>query len=216
MGDGSPFHEVAFQPNQGPSLAAVTVSGSNRKRNFSASGASDTDGSVTGYRWEFGDGATALTDAPTTKHTYAKSGNYQVRVSAVDNEGCGPSDIFDGRVFLCNAASGASAPVDARAPSLSKLRFTKRSVILRRSSTKLSYKLSEKATVKLQFQVRKGKKYVTKKTLTFSSKSGTRKRSFNGKIKSRYLKRGKYRVLVSATDKAKNTSKAKKLTLTIR
>lgn len=215
MGGGSPAHEVAFRPDQGPSIASATVSGTDRKRTLTANGAADPDGAVTSYRWDFGDGTTATTATASTTHTYAKSGNYNAQVSAIDNENCGASDIFDGRLFLCNAAPNTSIAVDALAPSLTKLKFSKKS-IKRKKSVKLSYKLSEAGTIKLQFQTKKGKKYKTRGTVTFASKSGTRKRTISTKVKKKYLPKGKYRVLVTVTDANKSTSTAKKLSLTIR
>jgi arylsulfatase A-like enzyme/PKD repeat protein len=51
---------------------------------FSAAGCSDSDGRITGYRWEFGDGATGTGVTPT--HTYAAAGTYQVTLTVTDDE----------------------------------------------------------------------------------------------------------------------------------
>ena len=48
-------------------------------------GSSDPDGTVTGWAWDFGDGATATTQNPT--HTYATKGTYTVALTVTDNSG---------------------------------------------------------------------------------------------------------------------------------
>lgn len=56
---------------------------------------SDTDGTVTGYSWNFGDGTPADTSGPAVSHTYTASGTYQVTLTVTDDDG----------------SFGASAPV---------------------------------------------------------------------------------------------------------
>ncbi len=51
---------------------------------FSAAGSYDDDGTIVGYRWQFGDGQTGTGVAPT--HTYASAGSYQVVLTVTDNE----------------------------------------------------------------------------------------------------------------------------------
>lgn len=46
---------------------------------------SDSDGNVTAWDWDFGDGATDQTQNPT--HTYGLPGNYEVTLTASDNDG---------------------------------------------------------------------------------------------------------------------------------
>ncbi|QCB94432.1 PKD domain-containing protein [Cellulomonas shaoxiangyii] len=50
-----------------------------------ASGSSDPDGSVAGYAWQFGDGATA--SGATAGHTYAAAGTYTVTLTVTDHDG---------------------------------------------------------------------------------------------------------------------------------
>ncbi len=52
---------------------------------FNASGSSDSDGTVASYGWDFGDGATGTGVSP--NHTYAAAGDYDVTLTAVDNQG---------------------------------------------------------------------------------------------------------------------------------
>lgn len=48
-------------------------------------GSTDSDGSVTGWAWRFGDGATSSERAP--DHSYAEAGTYTVTLSVTDDEG---------------------------------------------------------------------------------------------------------------------------------
>src|SRR5512147_1453411 len=50
-----------------------------------AAAASDTDGSVVGYSWSFGDGATSTQANPT--HVYATTGNFAATLTVTDNQG---------------------------------------------------------------------------------------------------------------------------------
>jgi PKD repeat protein len=56
---------------------------------FDAGGSHDSDGSITGYEWDFdGDGGfDASTAAAATQHTYAAAGVFTARVRVTDNEG---------------------------------------------------------------------------------------------------------------------------------
>ena len=53
--------------------------------NVNASGSSDADGTLVGYRWDFGDGATAT--GATASHTYTAPGTYRVRLVVTDDDG---------------------------------------------------------------------------------------------------------------------------------
>jgi len=46
---------------------------------------SDTDGSITGWSWDFGDGNTSIARNPT--HTYASGGSYSVSLTVTDDDG---------------------------------------------------------------------------------------------------------------------------------
>lgn len=69
-------------PNQPPS-ASFTYECSGLSCVF-ADTSSDSDGSVIGWSWEFGDGATSTTRHPS--HTYAAGGTYEVRLTATDDD----------------------------------------------------------------------------------------------------------------------------------
>jgi chitodextrinase len=52
---------------------------------FDASGSRDTNGSVAGYRWEFGDGTTGTCRVVT--HTFARGETYTVKLTVTDDSG---------------------------------------------------------------------------------------------------------------------------------
>jgi PKD repeat protein len=55
---------------------------------LSGAGSTDSDGAIQSYAWNFGDGATAsLGSVPTTSHTYAAAGTYQVSLTVTDDRG---------------------------------------------------------------------------------------------------------------------------------
>jgi PKD repeat protein len=54
---------------------------------FNASGSSDPNGTITSYRWDFGDGQTSTTSAPTASHAYAVAGPVTVTLTITDNSG---------------------------------------------------------------------------------------------------------------------------------
>ena len=54
--------------------------------NFSSSGSSDPDGSITGYSWNFGDGTQASTNA-SPSHVYQSAGNFTAVLTVTDDRG---------------------------------------------------------------------------------------------------------------------------------
>jgi PKD repeat protein len=68
-----------------PPTASFTSSSSGLTASVNGSGSSDPDGSITGYAWTFGDGATAT--GATASRTYAAAGTYTVTLTVTDNGG---------------------------------------------------------------------------------------------------------------------------------
>ena len=66
-------------------VAAFTAAPAGLSVSVDGSGSSDPDGTITGYAWDFGDGATAA--GVTASHTYAAEGSYTVTLTVVDNSG---------------------------------------------------------------------------------------------------------------------------------
>jgi PKD repeat protein len=65
------------------SSTSSTITGSTIS--FDGGTSTDPDGSITTYRWDFGDGTSGT--GVTTGHAYASSGNYTVRLTITDNSG---------------------------------------------------------------------------------------------------------------------------------
>ncbi|WP_395728773.1 PKD domain-containing protein [Nakamurella sp.] len=58
---------------------------SGRAVTLDGGGSADTDGTVTGWRWSFGDGTTA--DGTSATHTFAADGTYPVTLTVTDDDG---------------------------------------------------------------------------------------------------------------------------------
>ncbi|NEA25941.1 PKD domain-containing protein [Actinomadura bangladeshensis] len=70
--------------NEAPQ-AAFTRSCESMQCAFDATASSDPDGSVTGYKWDFGNGADG--SGATPEHTYAAAGTYTVKLTVTDDQG---------------------------------------------------------------------------------------------------------------------------------
>lgn len=66
-------------------VADFTATCADTSCDFDASGSVDPDGTIAGYAWTFGDGATA--NGPTPHHDYASGGSRSVTLTVTDNEG---------------------------------------------------------------------------------------------------------------------------------
>ncbi len=112
---GTDASQIAITPNQGPAASF----GVKRLRPgvagpLNAAASKDPDGSVTGFAWSFGDGATATTSAPAISHKFAKPGKYSVQLTVTDNEGCSTSLVFTGQTAYCNGSSLATVTLPVR------------------------------------------------------------------------------------------------------
>jgi YVTN family beta-propeller protein len=97
---GSGPDAVAITPDQAP-IASFTVTGAvaGAARSFDASASSVAHGSITNYRWNFGDGTTLGTASPTTTHSYASAGSYTATLTETDSAGTSTSQVFTGRTM---------------------------------------------------------------------------------------------------------------------
>jgi PKD repeat protein len=75
-----PVAQVAATPTSGVGPLSVT---------FSSSGSSDSDGSISGYSWTFGDGASSTAANPV--HVYQDAGSYTAVLTVIDNSGLASS-----------------------------------------------------------------------------------------------------------------------------
>ncbi len=76
---------VGTPPANVAPTASFTSSVTNLTAGFNASASTDTDGTITGYAWNFGDGTTGT--GVTASHTYATAGTYTVTLTVTDNGG---------------------------------------------------------------------------------------------------------------------------------
>jgi len=83
---GSASTGVVVNNVNDPPTASFTFSCNGLTCDFDASGSSDSDGTITGYTWAFGDG-TANGSGVTTSHTYASAGTRTVTLTVTDNGG---------------------------------------------------------------------------------------------------------------------------------
>lgn len=88
---------TAIAPNQAP-VAAFTSSSNGLTVSVNGSTSSDPDGTVAGYSWNFGDGATA--SGATASHPYGAAGSYTVTLTVTDNSGA--TNTKTGQVTVSN------------------------------------------------------------------------------------------------------------------
>ena len=80
-GNFSPTASISVSPRSPASGESVSVD---------ASGSSDSDGSISAYSWEFGDGTTA--SGQTATHSYGSTGDYTVTLTVTDDDGATGTD----------------------------------------------------------------------------------------------------------------------------
>jgi PKD repeat protein len=68
-----------------PPTAAFTADCTHLACGFNGTGSADSDGSITSYAWDFGDGSTGTGATP--QHTYAAAGTYTVKLTVTDDRG---------------------------------------------------------------------------------------------------------------------------------
>ncbi len=78
-----------------PPIAVITlVDCTGLSCTFDGSGSSDSDGAISGYEWNFGDGSTG--SGETTAHDYADpGGTFTVTLTVTDNEGASSAPAFE-------------------------------------------------------------------------------------------------------------------------
>jgi DNA-binding beta-propeller fold protein YncE len=108
VGGGPAPLAVTVRPDQGPAASFTATAGaSGTPTAFDGRSSSDSDGTVTHFDWDFGDGSTALDAGPTPTHTYAQAGSYQVTLSVSDDGSCSTRLVFTGRTAYCNGSPAA-------------------------------------------------------------------------------------------------------------
>jgi YVTN family beta-propeller protein len=205
---GAPW-QVVVAPDQSPLPTFVTTqSKSGGPVNFYGAGSLDFDGTVTGFNWTFGDGASLL-GGSTVKHKYTKGGTYTASLAAIDNEGCSVSQIFTGRTAYCSGSAPASKAIKVL-PS-NQFKFGKLTKNRRKGTAKLQITVPAAGTLKLTGKkVRFAKKRAAKKgkvTLVIRPKAKA-----NKALKQNHRLKARIRVTFSPTG-GNARSKGKSLTL---
>jgi PKD repeat protein len=100
-------HPVTVTAANVPPVAAFTSSVSNLTANFDGTGSSDSDGTIAGYSWNFGDQSASSTSATPT-HVYATAGTYTVTLTVTDNSGATTSVSHPVVVSAANVAPTAA------------------------------------------------------------------------------------------------------------
>jgi 6-phosphogluconolactonase (cycloisomerase 2 family) len=124
---GSPFasggtrpnlESIAITPNQPPTASFTATSATQgQASSFNGSASSDSDGTVTTYDWDFGDGTSLANGGPTPSHVYTQPGTYLASVRVTDNEGCSTERIFTGKATLCNGSAVAETSQTVTVPA---------------------------------------------------------------------------------------------------
>ncbi len=91
-------------PNAPPTAVIAAPACSELTCSLDGRGSTDADGTVTGYAWTFGDGATGT--GPTPSHAYAAAGTYTVGLTVTDDDGASASTSR-----TVTVTGGGTAPV---------------------------------------------------------------------------------------------------------
>jgi len=89
-GEGSVQLEVVVDENEVPTAAIsanTTTPGVGEIVSFDASGSSDSDGEITAYNFDFGDGRVLRVGTPLARHSYDSDGEYLVFLTVTDDAG---------------------------------------------------------------------------------------------------------------------------------
>jgi hypothetical protein len=220
-GEPEPF---VFRPTQAP-IAKFNASPTDKPlvMQFNPTSTTLTSNSNT-LDWSYGDGKTFKgTTRATNDHKYAKPGVYNVTLAAA-SDGCSTAFISTGRSAICNGAPTATTTVKVDTPPwITKLKVSKKTFKLGKS-TKVSYKVTEKAYVDMFAQRpakgrmqsgecrkpsaknKKGKKCTRWARATQTIPSSGRRTSgsfkFTGRVAASKIGPGKYRLIARAFDKA--------------
>jgi PKD repeat protein len=85
--DPTPAQQSWTMAPNTPPAARFTFSCTGLTCHLDGSGSADSDGTITGYVWDFGDGTSASTSGVKPDHTYTHAGGYTVTLTITDNGG---------------------------------------------------------------------------------------------------------------------------------
>ncbi|HEY0276840.1 MAG TPA: PKD domain-containing protein [Solirubrobacterales bacterium] len=106
---------IALTPDQSPVAVFTPPSATvGIPAPFNGSASTDADGSIASYNWTFEDGRDAT--GVNAVHTFLTAGQFNAKLTVVDDEGCGEAMVFTGRTAYCSGgASSVSHPVVVKA-----------------------------------------------------------------------------------------------------
>jgi hypothetical protein len=222
---------IVFQPQPTPVARFTSNAGApGAATSFNAS-ASER---AARYDWDFGDGTTLANGGATPSHVYANAGTYQVTLVVTDAQGCSQRQVYTGQSTVCPGGAAArtvgSVVVTAAPggkpnpqpkptkPVLSKVKvvpavFAPKMRGVKPGRVKLGttfrYSVSEAATVRFKIERKQGKRFKKLGSRPQAAKAGANKLKWNGKLKGKPLKPGRYRATVIATNEAGGRSAPK-------
>lgn len=98
--NSTPSANFRVTPASGPAPLEVSLD---------ASASTDSDGSISRYAWEFGDGETG--EGRTVRHTYSAEGSYTVRLTVTDDDGASATVAQNVQVERNVEGTGLLAPI---------------------------------------------------------------------------------------------------------
>ena len=98
---------MVLAPSPAASFTA-TPGHTNGVTSFDAVASNNDGGSITGYRWEFGDGSTMTTNAASATHVYYVPGTYTVKLTTTNAGGCASRFVYTGQSAACNGSPTAT------------------------------------------------------------------------------------------------------------
>jgi hypothetical protein len=204
--------EVAGYDGAGPRLSALSIPARGTTRQPLSFGvtALDSWSPIQSIDWSFGDGAGG--SGAQVTHTYrGTGGELAVGVTATDTLG------------NASNAAGLTRIRDTIRPVLSRLRMLRRRFAVGRQRTPrvsqrvrrgsaFRFRLSERATVRIRIERKRGGRYRRVATLTRRTRrSGANSVKFSGRIGRKALRPGPYRATLRATDPSGNRSRPRRV-----
>jgi PKD repeat protein len=117
---------ITTENNVAPVAAAAVTPGSGKSVfttfSFSSAGSTDSDGTIVGYSWDFGDGS-PLDGSPNPTHVYATAGNRTATLTVTDDNGATNSKTVSVNT-VDNVAPTAAAQVTPGSGKTSITTFT--------------------------------------------------------------------------------------------
>lgn len=107
---GAASFGIAVESDQAPTARLRVVPGAaGRATTFNASLSTSPDGKIIRYRWNFGDGTTAVTRTPVIHHVYRTAGSYQATVTVTSAGGTSLATTYTGQTVSNNGSRRARA-----------------------------------------------------------------------------------------------------------